>query len=115
VFVAGSIEDYVGLRLLAGQLGLGLTVAGGIFLIGLIRWVDARMEQRAKEPAEAASAAPAAAAPAPADAPTAPVSRPPSGHWTDAARRQAAPAGPVTDQPDATASISTSSSLPGRE
>jgi hypothetical protein len=59
VFIAGSLEDFVTLRYVAGQLGLGLTIVGGIVLIYLIRWIETRMAERARgvEPATATAAA----------------------------------------------------------
>jgi hypothetical protein len=68
VFVAGSLEDFVTLRYVAGQLGLGLTIVGGIVLIYLIRWIETRMAARARgvEPATATASGPGPSAAGPA-------------------------------------------------
>lgn len=45
VFLIGPLDDFVPLRIVVGQLALGLTVAGGVILIVLIRWIEIRMER----------------------------------------------------------------------
>jgi hypothetical protein len=116
-FVAGSLAEFTALRVLAGQLGLGLTVAGGIVLIVLIQWIETRMDARSRVadavagspavgpsvagavPAGGTTAAIAPAAPAGATTGAEPVAAPrpapaaPSARWTDAVR---APGKPVT-------------------
>jgi hypothetical protein len=116
LFVIGSVETFNGLRILAGQLGLGLTVAGGIVLMILIQWIETRMEARATSPqpapatsestgaslpALAGDAPVLAAAPAgralPAAPPTPPAQLAPTARWTDAIQRPSAM--PRADQP----------------
>jgi hypothetical protein len=125
VFLVGSLDDFTAFRVLLGQVGLGLTVTGGIVLVGLIQWIEGRMEQRSRgerltdaptvpaqpvdptgsghsldeSPAaggEARSAGTAETAPPPRLSPA------PSAHWTAAVRssapRPTEPAGDVPDQ-----------------
>ena len=113
VFFIGELADFTAFRVIAGQLGLGLTVAGGIVLIVLIQWIETRIEERSRTngadgvasatPATASSSAtpdaPSIGAPAPLLAPetATPAPRPvplaPSAHWTDAVRRPATSVG----------------------
>jgi hypothetical protein len=78
VFIVGSLEEFISMRVLVGQLALGLTVAGAIVLIILIQWVETRMQQRAADPATApgtaadAGVAASAAAPVASTAPASP-------------------------------------------
>jgi hypothetical protein len=63
VFVIGDPEGLIPLRILAGQLGLGLTVAGGILLIVLIQWLETRMDRLAAAKAAEVAGSPSASTP----------------------------------------------------
>lgn len=60
IFVVGSIDEFVAMRVLVGQLALGLTIVGAIILIALIRWIEAQMSARAGGAAGPAAPPPAA-------------------------------------------------------
>jgi hypothetical protein len=62
LFTVGSLDDFVTLRYVAGQLGLGLTLVGGAVLIYLVQWIETRMRQRASGTVPAAASVPPPAA-----------------------------------------------------